>query len=809
MPESIQYATKLNAFETDIKTCKSVEVYKELCENFDVFEKIPDNTPVHPYFDIDYYDEELEYDDTNTQSLIDFGKHYLTNTFQSVFEIEPNFAVKTSSSASYEKKGKLVWKNSIHLHITNCKILKSQLGDLIKDINEYSKSVTGEFSFVECWKFKDNKFFDESIYDANRKLRAWNSSKPDENRKFILHDGKFEQTIVTPLQDDTSETITYFKKSNNSIKSHSSIQSSATNNIQKYQDYVGIIKQSYFNEYATWFKFQRASANIGIPFDVYDAFMRGCESYDYDENKKYYETPENNKNGRLGWGYIYEIAKESNAELKEELDTKYNKQYYINADDLEDTYKVANIISATLKDTLKLCKENWYMLTETQLWKQQKEPSYYIINELRKYIDESNKKTVYKISKTDGDEKEKLIETSKKYLKSYKSISSPSFLNVLTKYLKTLLADDAFAEKLDNNKGMLSFKNGIMDLRTKEFRHGILSEDYITQTIPYDYQPSTFEYLKGVLKKILNNNDEHLDYFLSIIGYSFIGQPDLEKSIYFMIDKTENSKGDNGKTFFFSIMSELMPNYVYQTKASLIETNNSKVHKQLVMTKGKRLVWLDELPKEKDTNADMMKVIGDGKQMENEIMFGTSEIINIMWKMFALSNNTPKINPNETAVYNRLKQVSFNSHFDRTGERKEDIPEELKFVADATLATTIKDKYFNEVFNIIIHYANLYYQRGIPAIPKQFVKDTKDTQNSNDEFGLWFSENCEICETEKVALKALISESEMTKKTVMEGMTRKGFKYNKDLSGLGKDENNKAHKGGYVGIKLKTNQLDE
>ena len=300
----------------------------------------------------------------------------------------------------------------------------------------------------------------------------------------------------------------------------------------------------------------------------------------------------------------------------------------------------------------------------------------------------------------------------------------------------------------------------------------------------------------------MNNNDEHLEYFLSIIGYSFIGQPDLEKSIYFMIDKTDNGKGDNGKTFFFDILNELMPNYVYKTKATLIEKNNTKVHKQLVMTKGKRIVWSDELPKEKDTNADLLKEIGDGKQLENEIMFGTSETINIMFKFFALSNNIPKINPNESAVYNRYKQVSFNSHFDRSGERKVEIPEQLKFIADTSLSTTIKDKYYNEVFNLVIHYANQYFMRKLPPIPFQFIKDTKETQNMNDEFGLWFSENFEINETKKVALKKIVATSCMNEKIVKEGMERKGYKYNKDLKGIGKDEYGKYYKGGYVGVNL-------
>jgi phage/plasmid-associated DNA primase len=120
------------------------------------------------------------------------------------------------------------------------------------------------------------------------------------------------------------------------------------------------------------------------------------------------------------------------------------------------------------------------------------------------------------------------------------------------------------------------------------------------------------------------------------------------------------------------------------------------------MTKSKRLVWREEYPKDKEVNSDLTKEIADGNQIENEVMFGTSETINLMFKMFALSNHCPKIDPNETAVYNRYKQISFNSHFDRTGNRTIENPEELKFIADTSLATKIKELHYNEVFNLIV-----------------------------------------------------------------------------------------------------------
>ena len=103
--------------------------------------------------------------------------------------------------------------------------------------------------------------------------------------------------------------------------------------------------------------------------------------------------------------------------------------YYISLDDLSDTFTTAEIISKTLKDRLILCKEVWYMLDKKNLWKQQKEPSFYIIEELRKYIDASQLRTAYKISKSEGDDKEKFSKINKGYLASYSGINSSSTLS--------------------------------------------------------------------------------------------------------------------------------------------------------------------------------------------------------------------------------------------------------------------------------------------------------------------------------------------------------------------------------------------
>ena len=75
----------------------------------------------------------------------------------------------------------------------------------------------------------------------------------------------------------------------------------------------------------------------------------------------------------------------------------------------------------------------------------------------------------------------------KNWMGSYQLVSSNSYVAGITKYLRTLLVDDKFPERLNSLKGKLAFRNGIMDLETKTFREGIQWDDYVSETIPHEY----------------------------------------------------------------------------------------------------------------------------------------------------------------------------------------------------------------------------------------------------------------------------------------------------------------------------------
>lgn len=483
-----------------------------------------------------------------------------------------------------------------------------------------------------------------------------------------------------------------------------------------------------------------------------------------------------------------------------------NINYYITLDDIEDPYKVCERITEELSQSLKLCKESWYMLVGN-FWKQQKTPDLYVIRQVRKYIDFSQEINAKK-TKLCNNEEEKinLVKYQKDFLEAYKFTQKPAYLNALIKFLKSTLVDNNFNEKLDVNIGKLAFKNGIMDLKTKKFRNGIQWDDFLTTTIDYNYKETNTDFLKSVLKKILNNNDEHLNYFLSLIGYSLTGDASNQKALYFMIDKL-NGIGDNGKSFFFELLSELMPNYVYNTSGSFLELKNTKSHKQLAMMKGKRLVWIDEQSKNK-LKTELVKQVSNGKKIENEIMFGTSENIDILFKLFIISNHIPNIESSEDAVYNRYKQISFSSHFDRTGERKIENPKNLEFIADITLSDKILKEHYNEIFQLIIDYGHQFYKSGIVEEPLEFKQDKQEVKEKNNPFIEWFNDNIIKDDTAKIFIDDIVEKYGKSRDIIKSLIERLGLKYDKDLT-FGIDKISKKKKrGGFKGIRfLNENEL--
>ena len=310
----------------------------------------------------------------------------------------------------------------------------------------------------------------------------------------------------------------------------------------------------------------------------------------------------------------------------------------------------------------------WYYLNESNLWVASKKPNVYmVVRAMQRKIQAELDIVGEKIGEETNDDAEaRLWKERTELARHYNAVGKTSYTKQVVNHLETLLLDEVFASKLDDTEGTLVFRNGILDLRTEEFRDGFLSDDMISTTLAHEYQKESFDVdkmreLRGYLKQILNNNEEHLEYYLCCLGHAFTGSSSKVKGLYFIIDATEGGTGDNGKSFFFDILSTVFPELVGKTQYSLIEDGNKTVHKQLKKLDRKRLVFIDE-GNQKAFRADLLKEIANGGSLENQILFGTTELLRITWKLFICSNHLPTIRKKECTVYNRYHQIQFGSH---------------------------------------------------------------------------------------------------------------------------------------------------
>jgi hypothetical protein len=243
-----------------------------------------------------------------------------------------------------------------------------------------------------------------------------------------------------------------------------------------------------------------------------------------------------------------------------------------------------------------------------------------------------------------------------------------------------------------------------------------------------------------------------------------------------------------------------MPNYVSKIERKTFEKGYTKAHKHLAGTKGKRIVYVEELSS-KEQEIELLKEIADGKNIKNEIMFGTDELINIMFKLIFLSNCQANMKV-DGGIGNRYRQLCHNSKFNK--ETTEDSYETLDFVQDKTLASKLKSDYKHALIKIFLEAGHLYTKTKTLIIPDEFEEAIANTLEANDEIKMWFNDNCEYGEDFKCSKKELEDAISKPFREIQNEIQRiTNLKYNRGLT-FGK-----SNRGGWKGFRTKCEILVE
>jgi hypothetical protein len=464
-----------------------------------------------------------------------------------------------------------------------------------------------------------------------------------------------------------------------------------------------------------------------------DVFMKWTAIAEKKTNKlvKASEAWDNmDKNKNYSLGILCNIAEKLNMTGYLAWRIKYNE--FIQLETLnkgENT--IAKEIAGRLQRDLIFCNGKWFMFDKKiSLWRVVKNPHAVVITHIQHRIDESvTTMSALKEKESDEDKRKTYADIIKKYGVWYRDVSKAGTSSQIITVLQTELFDNSFEGTLDLNPYKIAYKNGVLDLKTLQFRKGLYSADLLTQTIPYDYEkakPEDVAFVRHELLKICNNNPAHLEFYLSSIGYALTGDATKIQAFWCL----RGQKASNGKSVIFEALQGIIPNYVVKLENNIFETTYGSRHKEVSSWRPYRIAWVNELSKKKQ-DADVIKNVADGTTERFKVNYAGMDTMTIRLKAFIVTNITMQINADE-GITRRMKIMQFDSMF--SSKNEVDDYENCQFKVDTAFNEKLQTKYKFAMLDLLFQYSKKFVDDDykLKPYPADWAGDTEEVCVDNN-----------------------------------------------------------------------------
>lgn len=271
--------------------------------------------------------------------------------------------------------------------------------------------------------------------------------------------------------------------------------------------------------------------------------------------------------------------------------------------------------------------------------------------------------------------------------------------NIMTE-AKELFYDDKFLDKLDANRHLICFKNGVVDFTQNVFRRA-QPEDYVTKCTGIDYIEKLGPEHDGIktdihkfMRELFAVSRELEDYMWEHLASTLIGVlPDQTFNMYI-------GEGQNGKSVLTKLMKCVLGEYMEVVPLSLLTEKRTKIggtSPEVLALKGIRLALMQEPTKGDILNEGIMKqfVSGTDPISARGLYMQYSETFYPQFKLVLASNYFMTIKSNDHGTWRRVRVIDFASRFtDNPVDGDREIPYQFKI--DRSLETRIEG--WKEVF---------------------------------------------------------------------------------------------------------------
>lgn len=327
----------------------------------------------------------------------------------------------------------------------------------------------------------------------------------------------------------------------------------------------------------------------------------------------------------------------------------------------------------------------------------------------------------------------------KQYSAARIRMKKTGFKESVMKECRVMFYDKEFAQKLDENKNLIAFNNGVFDTLTQTFREG-RAEDCISFCTNIDYAIDTqyhqFECwpeLEKFLKSILPNQNVR-EYFLKHLSTCLSGVFNQRFHIL-------TGSGSNGKSMLMNLCSTAFGDYCYKANIAMFTQKRGKAgaaSPEMVRMKGRRFVMMSEPDEGEPLSTGFMKEITSSEKVSARDLFqGSKQMVefDVQAKCHLACNDKPKVNTTDGGTWRRLKVIDFPNKFVHEPRAANEMP------IDESIMHKVLSKEWAECF--MAYLVHLYTEgKGLTKLnpPKEVEAYTNEYKEDSDSIAKFMSE---------------------------------------------------------------------
>lgn len=449
------------------------------------------------------------------------------------------------------------------------------------------------------------------------------------------------------------------------------------------RDHVMNLSETRYTDYAEWISVGQCLRNIHPELeDVWLDFSAQYEKYNETEAHSKWNSFTFRVDGqRLQIGSLRLWSKTDNYDRFAKIEAGNVDRLADNAAQSATEYDVALVVYAQYRDEFKCAnyKNNEWFQYCRHIWRNTENGvtlQLRLSADIAKIFLDKEQEELNKIA-SNGQCTHKDIDPScptcqsevkkKQYSTIRLKLKTTKFKDNVMKECRALFFDKDFAIKLDENKHLIAFNNGVFDTLNLTFREG-RPDDCISLCTNTDYQIDTQYYkydcwpeLKKFIESILPNRNVR-EYFFKHLSRCLSG-------IYTQDFHIMTGCGSNGKSMLMNLMSTAFGEYGYKVNIALFTQKRGKAGAaapEMVRMKGRRFVMMSE-PDQEDTLSEgfLKEITGSEKMTVRDLYGGSKQMLelDVQAKFYMACNVKPRVNDTTDGTWRRLKVIDFPSKF--------------------------------------------------------------------------------------------------------------------------------------------------